>query len=53
MRPLTDFQQDLIGLADTLDERPPMRALAASHQFQTEHEAAVYFRERVTNFLGR
>jgi phospholipase C len=53
MRPLTDFQQDLIGIADTLDERPRMRALASSHQFQTEHEAAVYIHERVTNFLGR
>jgi hypothetical protein len=53
MRPLTDFQEDLIGIADTLDERPRMRALAASHQFHTEHEAAVYIHERVTNFLGR
>ena len=53
MRPLTDFQQELIGIVDTLDERPRMRALAASHQFQTEHEAAVYVHERMTNFLGR
>jgi phospholipase C len=53
MRPLTDLQQDLIGVANRLDERPRMRALAASHQFHTEHEAAVYINERVTNFLGR
>jgi phospholipase C len=53
MSPLTDLQQDLIGIADTLDERPRMRALAAAHQFQTEHEAAVYIHERVTNFLGK
>ena len=52
MRPLSDFQQDLIGIADSLDERPRMRALAASHQFHSEHEAAVYIHERVTNFLG-
>lgn len=53
MRPLTDLQQDLVEVAHTLDERPRMRALAESHQFQTEHEAAVYIHERVTSFLGR
>jgi phospholipase C len=53
MRPMTDLQSDLVGIADMLDDRPRMRALAASHQFHTEHEAAVYIHERVTNFLGK
>jgi phospholipase C len=49
---LNDLQVQLLNLANSLDERPEMRAMAAARPIATEHEAAVQVRERVAAFLG-
>ena len=52
--PLTEFQQSLVELADSLDtgESHFMAVARAAHVVETEHEAAVHTQETVARFLG-
>ena len=51
MEPLTELQDSLLTLANTLDPRDQMIALAEATPVETEHEGAVQVRERVETFL--